>query len=75
MPKFEIELWLDGYDSEEEMELACEEFIYDQLNFSASSVKIIKKPNNAMEQTADSDAKCTECGLEHGFHTIGCKNL
>lgn len=40
MPKFEVDLWLDGYDSEEEMIEACEEFIYEQLNFTASSVKI-----------------------------------
>jgi len=42
MTKFIVDLWLDGYESEEEMEKACEEFIYDQLNFSASSVKITK---------------------------------
>jgi len=40
MPKFIVDLWLDGYETEEEMEDACEEFIYEQLNFSASSVKI-----------------------------------
>ena len=42
MPKFIVDLWLDGYDSEEEMAAACEEFIYDQLNFSGSSVEIKK---------------------------------
>ena len=42
MAKFMVELWLDGYDSEEEMENACEEFIREQLDFSASSVKITK---------------------------------
>lgn len=42
MPKFLVDLWLDGYDSEEEMEEACEEFIYEQLNTTASSVKIVK---------------------------------
>ena len=40
MPKFIVDLWLDGYDTEEEMVDACKEFIYDQLNFSASYVKI-----------------------------------
>lgn len=40
MPKFIVDLWLDGYDTEEEMVDACEEFIYEQLNFTASSVKI-----------------------------------
>ncbi len=42
MPKFVVEMWLDGYESEKEMDEACEEFIYDQLNFSASYVKITK---------------------------------
>lgn len=40
MPKFIVELWLDGYESEQDMADACEEFIYEQLNFSASSVII-----------------------------------
>jgi hypothetical protein len=40
MPKFIVDLWLDGYETEEEMEAACEEFIYLRLNFTASSVKI-----------------------------------
>jgi hypothetical protein len=42
MPRFIVDLWLDGYETEEEMEAACEEFIYDQLNFTASSVKVTK---------------------------------
>lgn len=40
MPRFIVDLWLDGYETEEEMEAACEEFIYEQLNMTASSVKI-----------------------------------
>ena len=40
MAKFIVDLYLDGYDSEEEMIEACEEFIYEQLNFSASSVLV-----------------------------------
>jgi hypothetical protein len=40
MPRFIVDLWLDGYETEEEMEVACEEFIYEQLNMTASSVTI-----------------------------------
>ena len=40
MPKYIVDLWLDGYDTEEEMTKACDEFIYDQLNFTASSVRV-----------------------------------
>lgn len=40
MPRFIVDLSLDGYESEQEMEKACEEFIYEQLNFAASSVII-----------------------------------
>ena len=38
--KFEVELYLDGYNSEKEMEEACKIFIYEQLNFSGSGVTI-----------------------------------
>ena len=40
--KFIVDLVLDGYESEEEMEEACFEFIYEQLNFTGSGVKIEK---------------------------------
>jgi len=40
MPRFIVDLWLDGYETEEEMEAACEEFIYEQLTMTASSVTI-----------------------------------
>ena len=42
MPQYIVDLWLDGYDTEAEMEKACDEFIYEQLNFTASSVKVKK---------------------------------
>lgn len=42
MPRFIVDLWLDGYETEEEMAAACEEFIYEQLDFSASSVTITR---------------------------------
>lgn len=38
--KFIVDLWLDGYEDEAESDKAAEEFIYDQLNFTASAVKI-----------------------------------
>jgi len=44
MPKFIVDLWLDGYSTEEEMIEACDEFIYQQLNFTASSVSITYLP-------------------------------
>jgi hypothetical protein len=40
MPKFIVDLWLDGYETEEQMAEACKLFIHNQLNFTASSVKI-----------------------------------
>ena len=42
MAKFIIDFWLDGYDSEEEMIEACEEYILESLNSAASSITIIK---------------------------------
>ena len=41
--KFIVDLWLDGISDDEdskEMEEACLEFIKEQLDFSASSVKV-----------------------------------
>jgi hypothetical protein len=46
MPKFIVDLWLDGYDSEEEMADACVQFIMEQLDFSGSSVKVDKVTPN-----------------------------
>lgn len=39
--KFLIDLKLDGYETEEEMREACETFIKYNLNFAASSIKIL----------------------------------
>lgn len=40
MTKFVIDLWLDGYETEEEMVAGCKEFIENALNFSGSSISI-----------------------------------
>lgn len=40
MNKFYVELSLDGYETKEEEQAACLEFIDDQLNMTASSVKV-----------------------------------
>ena len=42
MGKYLVELWLDGYDTDEEREAAELVFIEEQLDFSASSVKVKK---------------------------------
>lgn len=45
MAKFIVEIYLDGLEAEEgskEYEDACEDFVYEQLNMTASCVKIIK---------------------------------
>ena len=38
MPIFLVKLWLDGYETEEEMVEACRVFIDDSLNMTASSL-------------------------------------
>jgi hypothetical protein len=42
MVKFVVDLWLDGYDDEEEMADACEEFINESLSMTASSVIVTR---------------------------------
>ena len=49
MPRFIVDLWLDGYETEEEMEAACETIIYEQLNFSGSDVHIQKLPDTSKD--------------------------
>ena len=44
--KFIVDLWLDGYDTEEEMKEACIKFIEDQLDMTASSVKVMEYVEN-----------------------------
>jgi hypothetical protein len=44
MSKFLVELWLDGYEDESERTAAELEFIKEQLDFSASSVKVTLLP-------------------------------
>jgi hypothetical protein len=39
--KILIELWIDGYETKKEMQEACLEFVHDQLNMTASSIKIL----------------------------------
>ena len=51
MAKFIVDLWLDGYETEEEMTNACADFIYDRLNTSASSVTVYKPPNDSEDIT------------------------
>lgn len=76
MPKFIVELWLDGYESEEEMEKACAEFIYEQLNFSASDVKITKIDDYEYETCPECGEvwSGTSCGIPNCGWVIGDKN-
>ena len=60
MPKFIVDLNLDGYNSEPEMDLACEEFIKETLDITTSSVKV-KKINLDKE---DFVFLCRKCGHE-----------
>lgn len=41
MAKFIIDVWMDGYESEEEMIKACPDFIYEALDSAGTSVSII----------------------------------
>lgn len=48
--KFIVDLWLDGYDTEEEMEEECIQFIEEQLYYSASSVKVRKLSQEELDK-------------------------
>lgn len=50
--KFIVDLWLDGYNNDDEMEKACIEFIQESLDFSASSVSVeVYKEENKNEHS------------------------
>lgn len=53
MAKFVVDLWLDGYESEEEMAAAGEEFIKDQLNFAGSGVTVRELTRSEIERLED----------------------
>jgi len=44
--KYLVELYLDGYETEEEQKAAALVFIEEQLNFSGSSVKVTELPDD-----------------------------
>lgn len=39
MPQYLLDLWLDGYETPEEEKAACDNFIDEQLDITASSVE------------------------------------
>lgn len=53
MPKFIVDIWLDGYDTDEEVTAACEEFILDSLDMTASSVKVTRIANDTPQFEED----------------------
>jgi len=46
---FVIDIWMDGYDTEEEMEEVIPDFIYECLTGSATSVKIFNIDKKRLE--------------------------
>ena len=75
MATFKVELWLDGYDTEEEMTKACEEFIYDQLNFSGSgvSIELIEEPVDVKSSIYDVPTEEYQANLKKGGKHLGKK--
>jgi len=68
MPKFIVELWMDGYDTPEEMNEACKVFIEEQLNSSASSVRAVEiKPECYRCHTFNSSIKEQYRCAVHGY--------
>jgi hypothetical protein len=55
MAKFLIEIYLDGYTSTAGHDKACAEFVYDQLNMTASCVTIEAVIESAPAPTATAE--------------------
>lgn len=61
--KFLVDLWLDGYEDEEEREAACLEFITEALDFTASSVSAEKYDEEAVKEALAATLKQDPDGL------------
>ena len=68
MSKLIVDLYLDGYDTVEQMDEACAEFVYQELNFSGSGVEITPLPD-AHELWAAAQLTSNE-GIEDGVKRI-----
>lgn len=57
MAKFIVEVWLDGFDSDEEMRKGLDEWIREELRASGASVTVIPIPDDYitnLEERVDS---------------------
>ena len=60
--KILIDFWVDGYDTEEEMEKACLGYLDDTLNGTATSLKILDLNNEKLEWFKKGMAVLTDDG-------------
>jgi hypothetical protein len=51
MPKFLVELFLDGYNTEEEMAEACENILTESFDSAASSITVTRLPDDFTYKT------------------------
>lgn len=49
MTKLLIEMWLDGYETDEEQDLACVEFAKEALDLNSPDIKLVSKESNKNE--------------------------
>jgi hypothetical protein len=86
MTKFTIDFWMDGYDSEEEMNKAAKEYIFNALDSSGTSVRNVSQTETpqttALKQiaiaavrilTAMKNGHCEhDCSTEYPSHVWYC---
>lgn len=60
--KMLIEVYLDGYETEEQMNAACVEFVKDSLDGTASSVRILWKEGD--EKKNQNPTECSTGRIE-----------
>jgi hypothetical protein len=53
MPKYLLDIWLDGYNTPEEEKEACDNFIDEQLDITASSVTFKHLTETSQEPTIE----------------------
>lgn len=74
--RFIVDLWLDGYETAEETHAACEEFIKEQLDMTASSVTIVKHDDlleasrKVQKLLREADVDFGDCDIMHKWEEM-----
>ena len=53
MARFIVDLWLDGYDTDQEADIACQQFIEENLDTSVGQVSVTRITDDEYDMIMD----------------------